>query len=259
MTDLHTTTAPVPDAHGTVVLVHGLSEHSGRYAHVIEALNRAGWSVVAYDQRGHGRSPGPRGVLPRTETLLEDLAQIIDEANAKRLLLLGHSMGGLVVARFVTDERRKVDAVVLSSPALKLKLRVVDRIKLAAGTAFAPNVALRNGFDGTKLSHDPEVVHAYHNDPLRHDRVSPRIVNFIIDSGRIVRARASRWRVPTLLMWAGQDRVVDADGSREFANASPRDVVTAREFPELYHEIFNEGDARVFETLMNWLPVASGQ
>lgn len=256
MTDLHTTNAPVPNPHGTVVLVHGLGEHSGRYAHVIEALNRAGWSVVAYDQRGHGRSPGPRGVLPRTDALLEDLAQVIDETNAKRLVLLGHSMGGLVAARFVADNRRNVDALVLTSPALKRTLKLADRIKLAVGAALAPNAVLRNGLDSTKISHDPEIVRAYQNDPLVHDKVSPRLVNFILDSGRIVRERAAQWRVPTLLMWAGQDHLVDADGSREFAAATPRDVVTTREFPELYHEILNEGDARVFETLQKWLPTA---
>ena len=256
MTDLHTTSAPVPNSHGTVVLVHGLGEHSGRYSHVIEALNRAGWSVVAYDQRGHGRSPGPRGVLPRADALLDDLALVIDETNAQRVVLLGHSMGGLVAARFVADNRRNVDALILTSPALKRTLKVADRIKLAVGAALAPNAVLRNGLDPTKISHDPEVVRAYQNDPLVHDKVSPRLVNFILDSGSIVRERAAQWRVPTLLMWAGQDYLVDADGSREFAAAAPRDVVTAREFPELYHEILNEGDAGVFEMLQKWLAAA---
>lgn len=253
MTDLYTTSHPVPDAHGTVVLVHGLGEHSGRYPHVIAALNGVGWSVVAYDHRGHGRSPGVRGVLPSKDVLLDDLAQIVDGVTAKRIVLLGHSMGGSVVSRFVADERRKVDALVLSSPGLKLKLKFIDRIKLVLGNLLAPNAVLRNGLDATKLSHDPEVVRAYKEDPLVHDKVSPRLVKFILDSGHIVRARASQWHVPTLHMWAGDDRLIDADGSREFAAAAPRDVVTAREFPKLYHEIFNEHDPQVFETLIDWM------
>ena len=255
MTDLHTITAPVPDPHGTIILVHGLGEHSGRYAHVIEALNRAQWSVIAYDHRGHGRSPGPRGVLPHKDALLDDLAEIIDEAHAKRIVLLGHSMGGAVAARFVADARRNVDALVLSSPALKATLKLTDRIKLVVGNALAPNAVLRNGLDAAKVSHVAEVVSGYETDPLVHDRVSPRLVKFILDSGRIARERAAQWRVPTLLMFSGDDHLVDADGSRECANASPRDVVTAREFPELYHEIFNENDPRVFETLTRWLAV----
>ena len=253
MTDLHTTSSPVPDAHGTVVIVHGLGEHSGRYGHVVDALNRAGWSVVTYDQRGHGRSPGRRGVLPHDTALLDDLAGILDGVDARRRILLGHSMGGAVAARFVADERADVDALVLSSPALKATLSLVDRIKLAVGVRLAPNAVLRNGLDSTKVSRDPEVVRAYQNDPLVHDKVTPRLVRFILDSGRIVRERAPRWRVPTLHMWAGDDQLVDVEGSREFAGAAPKNIVATREFTGLYHEILNEGDESVFETMLAWL------
>ena len=253
MTDLHTATFPVTNAHGTVVIVHGLGEHSGRYAHVADALNRAGWSVVTYDHRGHGRSPGKRGALPHANALLDDLAQILDGIQAKKLVLLGHSMGGAVAARFVVEEIRKVDALVLSSPALKRDLKLGDRIKLAIGGALAPNAQLPNGLDATKISHDPEVVRAYKTDPLNHDRVTPRLVRFILDSGEIVRARAKQWRMPTLLMWAGDDHLVDAKGSRELAWNAPEGVITAREFPGLYHEIFNEGEKSVFDTMTGWL------
>ncbi len=253
MTDLYTTNAPVPDAHGTVVLVHGLGEHSGRYAHVIEALNRARWSVVTYDQRGHGRSPGKRGAIPHPDALLDDLGEILDGIDAKKRILLGHSMGGTVVARFVVDERRPVDALILSSPALRTPLGFVDRMKLAAGEMLAPNAALPNGLDATKISHDPAVVKAYQDDPLVHDRVTPRLVRFILDSGDLVRRRARSWRVPTLLMWAGDDHLVDARGSRELAWNAPEGVITAREFPGLYHEIFNEGDPSVLDTMVKWL------
>ncbi len=253
MSDLHTTTHPVPRAHGTVVIVHGLGEHSGRYAAVIDALNRAGWSAVAYDQRGHGRSPGARGAIPHPAALLDDLAQVLDGIAAKKLVLFGHSMGGTVVARFAAEERRRVHALVLSSPALKRELKLADRIKLAIAGVVAPNLPLRNGLDATKISHHPEIVRAYQTDPLVHDRVTPRLVKFILDSGNLVRARARQWRVPTLLLWSGDDHLVDAKGSRELAWNAPEGVITARELDTLYHEIFNEGDASVFDTLLDWL------
>ena len=253
MTDLHTTTFPVENERGTVVIVHGLGEHSGRYAHVVEALNRAGWSVVTYDQRGHGRSPGKRGALPYDLALLDDLARILDGTHATKRILLGHSMGGAVAARFVAEERGEVDALILSSPALKRGLKLIERIKLAVAGLVAPNVALNNGLDATKISHLPEVVHAYQTDPLNHDRVTPRLVKFILESGHVARARAKSWRVPTLLLWAGDDRLVDADGSRELARNAPRELVTAREFPGLYHEIFNEGDPGVIDAVTDWL------
>ena len=253
LTALHTTTAAVPDAHGTVVVVHGLGEHSGRYAHVIDTLNRAHWSVVAYDQRGHGRSPGARGVLPHKNALLDDLAQILDGIRAKKRVLLGHSMGGAVASRFVADEVRNVDALILSSPALKSALNFADHLKLKIGELVAPNHAFRNGLDPAKVSHDLAVVKAYLDDPLNHDLIAPRLVRFILDSGDVVRARARQWRVPTLLMWAGDDHLVDAAGSREFAENAPEDLVTAQEFPRLYHEIFNEREPAVFETMRKWL------
>jgi alpha-beta hydrolase superfamily lysophospholipase len=253
LTALHATTAPVPDAHGTVVVVHGLGEHSGRYAHVIDALNRAQWTVVAYDQRGFGRSPGARGALPHENVLLDDLAQILDRVRTKKRVLLGHSMGGAVAARFVADDVRNVDALILSSPALKRGLNLAERLKLKIGELVAPNHAIRNGLDPAKVSHDPAVVKAYIDDPLNHDLITPRLARFILDSGNIVRARAKQWRVATLLMWAGDDYLVDANGSREFGKNAPEDIVTTREFPGLYHEIFNEREPAVFETMRKWL------
>jgi alpha-beta hydrolase superfamily lysophospholipase len=252
---LHLTVDPLtrgtPSA-GTVVIVHGLGEHSGRYGHVVKALKDVGWSVVTYDHRGHGRSEGKRGGLPRADAMLEDLARIIDvaiaETTPQRLVLLGHSMGGLIVARFVAEAlsprpaawSRPVDAVILSSPALALQLGLIDRIQLAVFSLVAPQLSVPNGVSAAKISHDPQVVDAYANDPLRHGRVTPRLVKFMIEGGVHVRGLASQWRVPTSLLWAGDDHLVDSKGSAEFAAASSRSVVFAREFPGLYHEIFNE-------------------
>lgn len=253
MTDLHQTAFSVPDAHGTVVVVHGLGEHSGRYAHVVEALNRARWSAVTYDHHGHGRSPGKRGAVPHPTALLDDLAQILDGIQAKKRVLFGHSMGGAIAARFVAEELRPVDALILSSPALKRPLTLIERIKLAIGSLVAPNFALANAVHAERLSHDPAVVQAYLSDPLVHHLITARLARFILESGAIVRARAKTWRVPTLLLWAAEDQVVDPVGSRELAWNAPEAVITAKEFPGLYHEIFNEGDSSVFDAMTAWL------
>ena len=149
--------------------------------------------------------------------------------------------------------------MVLSSPALARALSWIDRVKLAVGAVVAPNLAVHNGLDADKISHDPEVVRAYKADPLNHDRVAPRLVRFILDSGTLVRERAASWRVPTLLLWAGADELVDPVGSRAFAAAAPRAVLEAREFPGLYHEIFNEAEparSEVFAALRGWLAAA---
>ena len=258
---------------GTVVIVHGLGEHIGRYAHVATRLNAWGWSVVGYDQRGHGRSAGARGQLPRSDALLEDLAMVIDALRAGRagpLVLLGHSMGGVVAARFAAGAietaagnaagwHRPVDALVLSSPALDAGMSGPQKLLLAVLGRLAPNLAVNNGLKPQWISRDSGVVQAYIADPLVHDRIAPRLVQFIVDGGRVVRERAARWSVPTLLLYAGADRCVAPAGSAAFAAAAPQTAVTSREFPALFHEIFNEPEqGQVFDVLGQWLAGRTG-
>ena len=253
---------PLPEGQpwrGTVLLVHGLGEHAGRYHHVAEHLNAWGFSVRAYDHYGHGRSAGPRGGLNHDMRLLDDLADMVDTARAHMpeglpLVLLGHSMGGLVAARFVAMHIRPVDALVLSSPALDPGLNAVQKLLLATLPRLVPNLRVGNGLNARFISHDPAVVQAYESDPLCHDRISARLARFIAEAGPATVARAAHWQVPTLLMWAGADRLVNPAGSRAFAAAAPDRVVQSRCFEGLYHELFNELDAApVFEVLQRWL------
>ena len=253
---------PHPDPRGTVLVVHGLGEHSGRYDHVAAQFNAWGWRVVGYDQRGHGASEGARGALAQPDDLLQDLARVVDAVRAEHpgpLMLLGHSMGGLVAARFVAEGLRAVDALVLSSPALDSGMNPFQKLLLAVLGPLAPNLAVGNGLKPTWISRDPAVVQAYIDDPRVHDRVTPRLVRFIVDGGEFVRARATQWTVPTLLLWAGSDRCVAPAGSAAFAAAAPAAVLTARVFPPLFHEIFNEPEqAEVFAVLGAWLETRRG-
>lgn len=246
---------------GVVLIVHGLGEHAWRYDPVARRLNEWGFAVRAYDQYGHGESMGPRGALPTDDRLLQDLAEVVDESRARMhdstpLIVLGHSMGGLVAARFVALRLRRIEALVLSSPALDPGLSGLQRLLVSVLPKIAPNMRVGNGLDAQYLSHDPAVVAAYRADPLVHDRISARLARFIADNGPAVIAAASRWSLPTLLMYAGADKLVDPSGSRAFAARSPAGVVTTRCFESLYHEIFNEAapdNEPVFEQLRSWL------
>jgi len=250
---------------GSVLIVHGLGEHIGRYEHVALALNRAGWRVAGHDQRGHGRSPGARGALATPDSLLADLALVIDRVRASHpgpLLLLGHSMGGVVAARFVAEAlspspaawSRPVDGLVLSSPALDSGIGALQKMMLDRLGSWLPNVALGNGLKPEWVSRDPAVVRAYIDDPLNHDRITFRLARFIVGGGALALQRATAWRTPTLLLWAGADRCVAPAGSAVFAAAAPADVLTAQRFPALFHEIFNEPErAEVLAVLTGWL------
>jgi alpha-beta hydrolase superfamily lysophospholipase len=245
----------------TVLLVHGLGEHMGRYAALAQALTAWGYAVRAYDQYGHGASDGPRGGLPSAGRLLDDLAQVIDQTRAgmaagQPLLLLGHSMGGLVAARFVARQLRPLQGLVLSSPALDPGLNPVQKLLVAVLPALLPNLRVGNGLDARLISHDPAVVAAYQSDPLVHDRIAARLARFIADDSAAVRAAAPGWTLPTLLLYAGADRLVNPAGSRAFAAAAPPAVLQSQCFESLYHEIFNEaepGRTQVLAALRAWL------
>ena len=252
-------------ARGTVLIVHGLGEHVGRYAHVARHLNGLGWNVVGHDHRGHGRSDGARGRLNAVDDLLHDLARVIDAARREHpgtLVLLGHSLGGLIAARFVAEGlapspaawHRPIDALVLSSPALDPGMNAAQKMMLSMAEPLTPDLAVSNGLKPEWISRDAAVVEAYRRDPLVHDRVTPRLARFVIDGGEFARQHAPRWTVPTLLMYAGSDRCVAPRGSAAFAAAAPTSVVTTREFPALFHEIFNEPEqGEVLQTLTAWL------
>ena len=233
---------------GVVIVVHGLGEHAGRYEHVARQLNDWGFAVRGYDQCGHGESGGPRGSLPTDTRLLDDLADIIDSTRLRMskktpLILLGHSMGGLVVGRFVSLGIRVVEGLIMSSPALDAGMSAFQKVLVSLLPKIAPNLRVGNGVKPQFISHDPAVVAAYRADPMVHDRISARLARFIADAGPQTLALAAHWKVPTLLMYAGDDRLLNPQGSRNFAAAAPKGVVTSVCFDPLYHEIFNELDA----------------
>jgi alpha-beta hydrolase superfamily lysophospholipase len=244
---------------GVVIIVHGLGEHAGRYDHVARQLNSWGFAVRGYDQCGHGESGGLPGSLPTDTRLLDDLADIVDSTRSRMdkatpLIVLGHSMGGLVAARFASLGLRPLDGLVLSSPALDPGLSGFQKLLVAVLPNLVPNLRVGNGLDASFISHDPKVVAAYRADRLVHDRISARLARFIATAGPATVAQAAQWKIPTLLMYAGDDRLVKPQGSRYFAAAAPHNVVTTVCFDGLYHEIFNELDARpVFDTLRQWL------
>ena len=261
---LHLQHWPAPGlAHGTVQIVHGLGEHIGRYAALARELNAAGWNVAGHDLRGHGRSAGARGALPSELALLEDLATVIDHLRGpRRHVLLGHSMGGLLAARFVAEGLaatpapwwREFEGLVLSSPALDAGMNAFQKGLLAVLGPLAPNLRVNNGLQPAWISRDPAVVKAYVDDPLVHDRVTPRLVRFIVDGGAQVLAQAPRWSLPTLLMWAGADRCVAPRGSAAFAASARESVLTSQLFKPLFHEIFNEPERdQVILALTDWL------
>ncbi len=243
---------------GAVLIVHGLGEHCERYARLAEFLNENGFDVRGYDQRGHGKSGGNRSEIPTENALLED-AKFVYEDFARNYaeppFLLGHSMGGAVAVRAAVEKFITPRGLILSSPAITAKLSLSEKMQLKLGR-LTPNIAVSNGLKVEYISHDKQVVEDYKNDELVHDRITPRLANFIIDSGQETLKKAADFHIPTLLLIAGDDRLVDAGGAKQLFAKLPKNSATMHLYENLYHEIFNEPEAdraKVFADLKNWL------
>ena len=257
---------------GVVLIVHGHGEHVRRYQHVAAHLNSLGWAAVGYDHRGHGLSEGQRGGLKQSDDYLHDLATVIDATRAAypglKLVLLSHSLGGLIAARFVAATAkpveqapwsRPVDGLILSSPALMLNVSAFQKFLMATVVNLIPDLALASGLKAEWVSNDPAEVQKYLADPHVHDRISGRTGKFMLEAGELVRQRAAGWTMPTLLLWAGSDKCVNPEGSVQFSAKAPKALVTSKPFAHMAHEIFNEPDrATVLAQLGPWLTQTFG-
>jgi len=220
---------PVPNPRAVIALAHGIHEHVGRYGHVAAALNDAGYSVVGVDDRGHGRSAkdGKRtSNIRRFDTFVDDYIALVDRLRFEQdrpVVALGHSMGGLIVARAAFRAQDRMAAVVLSGPALKLPMPLTPRkLRLMLAVShIAPFLSLPKGdLDG--LSRNPAVRASTLDDPLCINApVRLGIARQLYELSEETRSRASEIRVPLLVMHGGADPITDPEGSREFvANAA---------------------------------------
>ena len=247
---------PVDGARLMALVVHGLGEHAGRYELLARWLNAKGVAVRAYDQFGHGHSDGSRGGVLREAQLPEHLGELATATKGqpsfagKPLVLIGHSLGGLVVASAIHRGHVSPALAVLSSPALAVAMAAWQRAAVKVLPRIAPRLTLSNGLDPNMLSHDRKVVAEYLADPLVHDRISARLGAFVATEGEAVLAAAPRWTIPTRVLYAGDDRAVDPSGSRRFSGSAPSNIVKARCFQHMYHEIFNEPDRELALTAL---------
>ncbi len=243
--------------HPGVIIMHGLGEHCGRYAHVARFFNRLGFTVRTYDHRGHGRSGGARGDTPDPQIMLGDARAVMNDFSAKLSsppLLFGHSMGGLFAARFAAEGLAPLRGLILSSPALALHMSGVQSLLLKVASALFPGMGIPNGLQTRYLTHDAEVIEAYENDPLVHARITANLVNGMLRAIRYAHDHAPQLSIPVLLLVAEDDHLVDPLGSKRFAARLNPALSTAFYYQGFYHEIFNEVDAvRVFDDLRHWL------
>jgi alpha-beta hydrolase superfamily lysophospholipase len=255
--------------------VHGLGEHTGRYAHVGKALNEAGYTLLGFDQRGHGRTPGPRGVTPPFDCMLDDIGLLLDEAArlfptaARARFLYGHSMGGNFVLNYALQRKHQAMAtlagVIATSPGLRTAFKP-PAAKVAIGKVLyrlAPNLVMPNGLEVAGLARDPAAIAAYSADPLVHDKMSARLGLDILQQGEWALSHAAEFPpMPLLLVHGTDDRITSARACEDFAGAvtGAADAgacgceCTLKLWPGYYHETHNEPEkVQVIEFIICWL------
>ena len=241
-----------------VAVVHGVHEHSGRYSYLASTLMARGIAVRALDLRGHGQSEGPRGQVETFADYVSDVRPFVDEVVSDAdvpVFLLGHSMGGLVVAATVVDRGTDgLAGVVLSSPALQVDPPALLR-KLAPWVArWFPDAPVTK-LDLSHLSRDPTVARAYREDPLTTKQgVRARLGYEIVQTIERVRERPDAFDVPLYLFHGTADRLTDPDGTRWLAGHAATDDVTLQMYEGYFHETMNEPERDdVIASLADWL------
>ena len=256
--------APDGGARVVIALVHGVHEHSGRYAWLAGQLMLAGAEVWAVDLRGHGQSDGERGMVGRFDEYLDDLDLLLDRARAsagaRPLVVMGHSMGGLVVSRALTSGRLgEVDGVILSSPALGVTASAWLQKAAPLVARWAPRLPAGR-LDVSQLSRDPAVGRAYREDPLNTVRPVAAALGWeILQAVRAVRERPEAFDVPLYVFHGTDDGIVPVAATRWLAEAAPPERLTVREHAGLRHETFREPEREeVVAGITAWLDAQFG-
>lgn len=253
-------------ARAAIVVVHGLGEHSGRYEAFGARMADYRFATFACDLRGHGLSDGRRGHVPSFDAVLQDVDRFRREVQGLTdervpLFVLGHSMGGLIALRYQEEYAKAFTGAIIVSPWLATALPV-PRWKVTLANLVAPvlpALPVRNGVDAADLSHDPDVVTAYRNDPLVHSRITPRLFIEASKAMGLVLQRADRLTDPLLFLIAGDDRLVAAEKSLRFAGRLPAELTTIRHYPGMYHEVLNETERSVpMRDIREWVAARIG-
>jgi lysophospholipase len=251
---------------GTLVVIHGLAEHGGRYRETAEYFATHGWAVYAGDLRGHGLSPDVPGAGRVHVRRFTDYFMDVDafrnlalERHAQLpLFLLGHSMGGLITISYVLQNSEPLSGAIISSPALgthpDFKPPAVLRMLVTVLDRLAPRLRFPSDLDTSAVSRDPAVVKAYLDDPLISQKVSARWYAEILRAIKRAHADAHALSIPLLLMQSGADRLVDPAAPARWADAAPPGRVELVTWQGLYHEMFNEPEKQqVRHRALEWL------
>jgi alpha-beta hydrolase superfamily lysophospholipase len=251
---------PDGPAKGAVVLVHGLHEHSGRYAHVAERLAGAGYTVSAVDHPGHGRTPGTRGGIRSMAETVHGVDIVVrraeDAAHGAPVFVYGHSLGGLIALQYLTGRPSPgVRGGIISAPAVDLSTaNGAQKLVAPLLSRIAPDLGVLT-LDSDAVSRDPAVVAAYRADPLnRMGKVRARTGSEMLLATAAMPQRLARLTLPLLLLHGTADRLVPVAATELVRDRVGSQDVTVKIYDGLYHEPHNEPEKeQVLDDVVGWL------
>lgn len=244
-----------------VCLIHGFGEHSGRYAHVAQALVEGKFAVLALDSRGHGKSAGPRGFIPSYEQFLDDVTTLLADGKDRfpdlPLFLYGHSTGGGLVLRYALEKQPDLAGIISSSPWIKLSRepRFLGRIVISILNFIRPSFGVDAGHTPGLLSRDPAVDEAFVADPLTHGKMTASLMLGGMRNGQELLQRADQFPdIPLLQLHGTADPLISYQASQTFATNTSQSSTTFVSFPDAKHELHNDiCQKEVFDTIISWL------
>lgn len=252
--------APEKEPKAVVCLIHGLGEHIGRYEHVGTVFTAAGYAMLGFDLRGHGKSGGQRGHAPSAGAFFTDIETFVREAGTRYpstpRFLYGHSLGGLLTLSWAVTHKVEVQGLIVSSPGLRTAIHDQKAKLMLAKVlgSLAPTVTLASELETSALSRDPQVVKDYIHDPLVHNKITTGFGKAGLVITDLAFQNASRLAVPTLLAYCTDDKIAFPRGSEEFARLVPQGLITLKRYEGLYHEPHNEPEkAQVLNDYIQWL------
>lgn len=265
-----TSESALSKARATLVLTHGISEHSESYHEMAVDLAPRGWDIYAWDLRGHGRSEGKRGYIDDFHRYSRDLNSFVRHLrntslkNSKLpIVMMGHSMGGLITLRYLVDqgEGAPARALILSSPALGITMPIPAWKEFAARALlkFLPEVTLPNDIPHNQLTHVEERWRRYDGDPLRHDKVSSAMYFGMLEAFDKVRSGAGKIKIPTLIVAAGEEKVVSRPAIEDFFPMLGSEKKKLIFYEKSYHEVVNDVERdRVLDDIDAFLGLIAG-
>ncbi len=240
-----------------LVIVHGLGEHVGRYDAISKDFNDAGIEMIGFDQRGHGKNSTKKGHVDSFNLFLKDLKSFVEmEKDEFPLFMLGHSLGGLIAARYAEEYPNTINGLILSSGAfVSDNVPSILKFVVKITSVLFPTFTFSNGIDPHTLSRNEETVRKYTEDPLVHSKISARLASELFKNVQITFEKARSLSLPILFLAGENDKVVPPRGTKRlFLEVASKDK-KLKVFKGAYHEIFCDPQHRTEfrKTIVDWI------